>query len=52
MTHLECLLECGSADAEVDPACMLLDTLEIDLEQKTKITFPLGSANVKRFCNS
>jgi hypothetical protein len=29
-----------------------LDTLEIDLEQKTKITFSLGSANVKRFCSS
>jgi hypothetical protein len=29
-----------------------LDTLEIGLEQKTKITFSLGSANVKRFCNS
>jgi hypothetical protein len=42
----------GSAAAEVAPACMLLDTLEIDLEQKTKITFPLGSANIKRFCNS
>jgi hypothetical protein len=39
----------GLAAAEVAPACMLLDTLGIDLEQKTKITFPLGSANVKRF---